>query len=127
MTRRAATLFCLFVCVATSAERAAADGPVNFHRDIRPILSETCFQCHGPDEKQRKAHLRLDTKAGAFTDLGGYFAIVAGKPDESRILQRITSTDPQERMPPPKSGKKLSAAQIDLIRRWIEQGAKWSE
>jgi hypothetical protein len=127
MIRGAGLLFVLFVWVATVPDRAAAEAPVNFHRDIRPILSETCFQCHGPDEKQRKAHLRLDTKDGAFSDLGGYFAIVAGKPDESRLLQRITSTDSQERMPPPKSGKKLSAGQIDLLRRWIEQGAKWSE
>src|SRR5690242_1405155 len=117
MLRRAARLFFLFLCVATSDEKATAETPVNFHRDIRPILSETCFQCHGPDEKQRKAHLRLDTKDGAFADLGGYFAIVAGKPDQSKLLERITSTDPQERMPPPKSGKKLSAGQVDLIRR----------
>src|SRR5215471_3714942 len=127
MTSGIAPVLSAILLLATSADKAAAEAPVNFHRDIRPILSETCFQCHGPDEKQRKAHLRLDTKDGAFADLGGYFAIVAGKPNESRLLQRITSTDPQERMPPPKSGKKLSSGQIELIRHWIEQGAKWSE
>jgi mono/diheme cytochrome c family protein len=127
MIRGAARLLCAFLFLAPAAGRAAAEAPINFHRDIRPILSGACFQCHGPDEKQRKAHLRLDRKDGAFADLGGYFAIVAGKPEESRLLQRITSTEPEERMPPPKSGKKLSPQQIELLRRWIEQGAPWSE
>jgi hypothetical protein len=116
-----------FFSLATFTPRSAAEAPINFHRDIRPILSEACFQCHGPDEKQRKAHLRLDRKDGAFADLGGYFAIVAGKPDQSKLVERITSKEPEERMPPPKSGKKLSPPQIDLLRRWIEQGAQWSE
>src|SRR5437762_2770528 len=109
------------------APKAAAADTVDFLRDIRPILSETCFQCHGPDEKHRKADLRLDRKDGAFADLGGYHAIVAGKPGQSRLYQRITATDPKEHMPPPKSGKKLTPQQIELIRRWIEQGAPWSE
>jgi hypothetical protein len=100
---------------------------IDFHRDIRPILSATCFQCHGPDSKQRKADLRLDTKSGAFADLGGYFAIVPGKPAESRLIERITAKDVKEVMPPPKSGKTLSPAQIELIRQWIAQGAHWSE
>ena len=106
MTRVAALLLLFFM--ASAADQATAQTPVNFHRDIRPILSANCFQCHGPDEKQRKAHLRLDTKDGAFADLDGSFAIVPGKPQESKLLQRITADDPEERMPPPKSGKKLS-------------------
>src|SRR5438132_12770912 len=102
-----ALLLFAFVLLVTSADRATAEAPIHFHRDIRPILSETCFQCHGPDEKQRKAHLRLDTKEGAFAHLDGGFALVAGNPDESKLWQRITAKDPEERMPPPKSGKKL--------------------
>jgi hypothetical protein len=109
------------------ASKAGAADPVNFHRDIRPILSEICFQCHGPDEKQRQADLRLDVKAGAFADRGGYHIIVAGKPEESRLFQRIMTTDPKKRMPHAKSGKKLSPQQIDLVRRWIEQGAPWAD
>jgi mono/diheme cytochrome c family protein len=117
----------IFLYAATVAGKAAAADAVNFHRDIRPIFSETCYQCHGPDDKQRKAELRLDSKTSAFADRGGHFAIVPGKPAESVLLQRITSTDPKKRMPHAKSGKKLSAQQIDLIRRWIEQGAPWSD
>jgi hypothetical protein len=116
-----------FFCLTIAAGRSAAGERVDFHRDIRPILSEACFQCHGPDDKQRKADLRLDKKDGAFADLGGYFAIVPNKPQESRLFQRITATDPKEHMPPPKSGKKLTSRQIELIRLWIEQGAPWSE
>jgi mono/diheme cytochrome c family protein len=126
MTRGAVLVLFAGAFLGVPAERAVAETPVDFHRDIRPILSETCFQCHGPDEKQRKAHLRLDTKDGAFAELDGHFAIVAGKPEESHLVQRITAKDPKERMPPPKTGKKLSPEQIELIRRWVEQGAKWS-
>src|SRR5579883_2570081 len=115
------------LAAASGAGAAAAEDAVDFHRDIRPILSGACFQCHGPDEKQRKADLRLDTKAGAFEDRGGHFVIVAGKPEASRLMQRITAQDPKKRMPPAKSGKSLSPKQVELIRRWIRQGAKWSE
>src|SRR5438445_8667090 len=118
MMKATTPLLFAFFFLATFANRATAETPLHFHRDIRPILSETCFQCHGPDEKQRKAHLRLDTKDGAFAELDGHFAIVAGKLEESRLWQRITSKDPEERMPPAKSGKKLSSAQIELLRRW---------
>jgi hypothetical protein len=115
----------LFAC--TMAVSMAVAGDVDFNRDIRPILSRNCFDCHGPDSKQRKADLRLDNKAGAFADLGGHAAFVAGKPNESEALRRMLSNDPDERMPPLKTGKKPTGAQIDLIRRWIAQGAKWSE
>lgn len=101
--------------------------PVNFLRDIRPILSEGCFLCHGPDEKNRKAGLRLDVKQGAFSEVNDGVALVAGKPEESVVLQRILSSDPKKLMPPPKSGKKLTPRQIELIRRWIEQGAPWAD
>ncbi len=98
---------------------------VDFQHDIRPILSDVCFHCHGPDPEKRKAKLRLDTEAGAFADLGGYHAIVPGKPSASPLYKRILSKDPEEKMPPPKSGRQLNATQIKLLKQWIEQGAKW--
>jgi hypothetical protein len=96
---------------------------IDFSRQIRPILSENCFTCHGPDDKQRKAKLRLDTQQGA---LAGGQVIVPGRPGQSELLERISSADPGKRMPPPKTGKRLTAGQIDLLREWIGQGAKWS-
>ncbi|QDU64357.1 Planctomycete cytochrome C [Planctomycetes bacterium Pan216] len=104
---------------------ASAEAPIDFNRDIRPILSNTCFHCHGMDEATREADLRLDTKEGAFADLGGYHPIVSGKSDKSELFRRIVSADDSEKMPPPDSGKELSDAQIELIRRWIDQGAPW--
>ncbi|MBI3698569.1 MAG: DUF1549 domain-containing protein, partial [Acidobacteria bacterium] len=92
---------------------------VDFNRDIAPILSDTCFTCHGPDEKQRMAGLRLDSKEGALAK------IVPGDAANSKLYQKISSTDKALRMPPLASGRSLTAAQIDLIRRWIDQGAKW--
>jgi hypothetical protein len=101
--------------------------PVEFNRDIRPILSDNCYQCHGPDKAQRKAELRLDTEAGATADLGGRRAIVAGDLDQSELYQRLIAEDEKERMPPVRSGKKLTDSQIELFRRWIVQGAKWQK
>ena len=117
------TLLRLFVCVALSPSVAIAQTPktIEFNRDIRPILSENCYTCHGPAKSTRKADLRLDTKDGAAT------VLAPGKVKESLLFQRITSTDEHERMPPQKTGKKLTAQQIDLVRRWIEQGAPWQE
>jgi hypothetical protein len=106
-----------------------ADRPVDFNREIRPILSNRCFACHGPDAGKRKGvakPLRLDTEAGAFEDLGGYSAIVRGKPEESELIQRIRSEDPNEVMPPPRHAQKLPAAEIERITRWIEQGAPYA-
>src|SRR5258708_3699045 len=82
-------------------------GKVDFARDIRPIFSENCYQCHGPDEKARKAKLRLDTKEGAFRVKDGKAVIVPGKGSESELINRVTNKDPDEIMPPPKSNKKL--------------------
>jgi mono/diheme cytochrome c family protein len=114
--------------VPRAAEGQAAKGRIDFSRQIRPILSENCFECHGPDDRARKARLRLDTKQGAFGRLrhGGH-AVVPGKAAESELVVRITAADPSERMPPAKSKKRLTPEQIDLLRRWVEQGAKWSE
>ncbi len=98
---------------------------VDFTRDIRPILANNCLLCHGPDEKGRKGDLRLDTREGAVADLAGKFAVVPGKPAKSELLARVTSKDRDELMPPPKSGKKLSPREVDLLKRWIEQGAPY--
>jgi hypothetical protein len=113
---------------AADAAQGAKQHPIDFARQIRPILSENCFTCHGPDDEQRKAKLRLDTKDGAFKELrdGGH-AVVPGDTKNSVLLQRIQSDDPDEHMPPAKSNKKLTAKQVDLIKQWIEQGAHWSE
>src|SRR5262249_34490612 len=96
-------------------------------RDVRPILSDTCFACHGPDDQKRKANLRLDTRDGPFAKLeGGGAAVVPGGPDESDLVFRIETDDPDLRMPPPKSGKHLTSGQGAVLRRWVEQGAKIS-
>jgi hypothetical protein len=99
---------------------------VNYNRDIRPILSDKCYACHGPDENKRKAKLRLDRKEDAFKEAkSGGFALVPGDVEKSLLLKRITTPDPDEVMPPPETGKKLTREEIDLLRRWIEQGARW--
>ena len=103
----------------------AADDPINFDRDVRPILSNHCFQCHGPDEGHRKAKLRLDVREAAFDTTHGEAAVVAGKPLESLAYLRMISSDPDELMPPAKANKQLSKAQIETLRKWIEQGATW--
>jgi hypothetical protein len=95
---------------------------IEFNRDIRPILSDHCFQCHGPDKAKRKADLRLDTESGA---LGDAQIIVPGEPDKSELVRRITAAKERERMPPVKFARKLSERQIELLRHWIAQGAKW--
>ena len=105
---------------------AGEDAPVDFQREVLPVLSENCFHCHGPDGNKRKADLRLDTFAGATADLGeGYAALVPGDPRKSVLLERIESHDADEVMPPSDSGKNLSAAQKATLRRWIADGAKY--
>jgi mono/diheme cytochrome c family protein len=105
-----------------------AEPAIDFTRQIRPILSENCFACHGPDEKARKAKLRLDTKDGAFAKLARSegFAIVPGKCDDSRLVERVESADPSFVMPPPKIGKTLKPEQIALLKKWIAQGAPYT-
>jgi hypothetical protein len=108
------------------AASARAEERVVFNRDIRPILSENCFHCHGPDAKIRKGKLRLDTREGALeVRKGKSAAVVAGKSADSELVKRVLSKDPNDIMPPPDSGKKLSAHQIELLRKWIDQGAEW--
>lgn len=100
---------------------------IDFDRQIRPILSDKCFHCHGPDEATRSAGLRLDTAEGASEDLGGYAAFRAGDLENSEGIRRILSEDPDEVMPPPESKIELTRAEKELLQRWVESGAKWSE
>src|ERR1043165_1002096 len=103
---------------AASTAQAQTPRAVNFNRDVRPILSDACFHCHGPDKAKRKAKIHFDTEEGARIDLGGYFAIVPGKPHESALIERITTTDRSKHMPPPSSALTLRADQIDTLKRW---------
>jgi len=110
-------------CMLMAHLQLSAAKPVSFTRDIRPLLSNNCFACHGPDKQNRKAGLRLDIAADAYSSE----AITPGKLAESAAWQRINSTDPDEVMPPPNAHKELTAEDKDLFRRWIENGAKYEE
>ncbi|MDP6114241.1 MAG: PSD1 and planctomycete cytochrome C domain-containing protein [Planctomycetota bacterium] len=116
--------FCVFLL---SYCCAAAQNTIQFNRHIRPILSDNCFKCHGPDGHQRKAKLRFDTEEGATAELKRGRAIVPGDPSKSLMMSRLTTTDTDKRMPPAETGKELTPAQIKLIRDWIKQGAKYQE
>ena len=102
-----------------------SSGKVDYGRDVLPILSDNCYQCHGPDEKARKAKLRLDRKESAFRVMDDVTVIKPGDSKQSELVRRITSIDPDEMMPPPKSNRKLTPKQIELLTRWIDQGAPW--
>ena len=104
-------------------QKPATTAPIDFNRDISPILSDACFACHGPDTAQRKAGLRFDTKDGAFARTG---VIVPGDSSNSRLIKRVAAPNPETRMPPADSGKTLSTRQVELLRRWIDEGAKWN-
>ena len=123
-----AALFLLVVVSRADAQppvvtdAAPAVAKIDFNRDVRPILSNNCFQCHGPDEKVRKAKLRLDTKEGAHAA-----AIVPGKPDSSELIVRLTATpDDASVMPPVKTGKKVSPREVEILKQWIKEGANYS-
>lgn len=118
---------CSIALAFVTTTAAAAEMPVHFDRDIRPILSDNCYACHGPDEAARDSELRLDTRAGAMAELDGHFAIVPGKPDDSELIRRILSEDPDEVMPPSTHRKRLSEEQKQLFIRWVQQGAEWSD
>lgn len=98
---------------------------VEFNRDVRPILSDNCFACHGPDKNKRKVDLRLDTQQGLVGKAGHTGVVVPGKPDDSELWRRVCSKEADERMPPAQFGKVLSDSDRQILRRWIEQGAKW--
>lgn len=126
--------FLFAVCIAVSHgihvradEGTGAAEKISFHREILPLLSARCFLCHGPDEGTREAKLRFDDRDDATRDRDGQFAVKPGHPQQSELIARLTTNDPDLVMPPPDSGQKpLTPEQIDLIRRWIAQGATWS-
>ncbi|MDA0282965.1 MAG: PSD1 and planctomycete cytochrome C domain-containing protein [Planctomycetota bacterium] len=122
--------FVLFVVfVSASATRVfAADSGIDFNRDIRPILSDNCYACHGPDEAQRKGKFRLDRKDSAFGKAeSDDVVIVPGKPELSALIARIVSDDADLKMPPSDSTKSLTPQQIELLKKWVAQGAIWQE
>jgi hypothetical protein len=117
----------LIIAAMSGALVSAAGEPVQFNRDVRPILSDKCFTCHGPDAAAKKIPLRLDSEAAAKADLGGRRAIVEGDPAASGVIKRITADRPALRMPPAHSGLKLSESEIETLRRWVEEGAQWQK
>jgi len=118
--------FAALCWLATSAT-SAAESPVDFNREIRPLLSNRCFTCHGPDEGERKAGLRLDVAEGAFADLGGYAALMPRDAAASELYQRLVTDDEDDLMPPPGKGARFTEEEAALVRRWIEQGAPYAE
>lgn len=125
----------LFVCIFTftlttplvAQESAYRQQELVFNRDIRPILSDSCFPCHGPDAKNRQAELRFDVAESALAARDGRRAIAPGNVQKSEVIQRVTSRDPDEQMPPPGSGHVLTKEQIDKLGKWIASGAKWEK
>ena len=112
--------------MAAAPARPAAPPKVDFNHDVRPILAENCFACHGPDEAKRKARLRLDLHDNAVQPAkSGAIAIVPGSAEKSELIQRASSQDEDERMPPIKTGKRLTSEQLIVLRRWIDQGAEY--
>jgi hypothetical protein len=126
MMRRSRKPIWLAILVVSLAVPVGAEEKVLFNRDIRPILSNNCYQCHGPDEGQRQAGLRLDDRAAALAALeSGTTAIVPGDPKASELIARVTTDDAFLQMPPPDSGKELSDRDRQLLRQWIAQGAEY--
>ena len=121
---RCHTVLSIWMCMFPIATATlAADPKLDFNRDVRPILSENCFQCHGPDERKRKSGLRLDQKDQVFKAAkSGAIPIVPGNPGQSELIKRVLSSDDDEHMPPKKT---LAKEQIEILRRWIQQGAQY--
>src|SRR5438270_460899 len=119
LPRSWAPVFAVLALVLSSASAVAQ--PVRYNRDIRPLLADNCFACHGPDKSQRKAKLRLDDRGAAVA----HGAIVPGKPNESELVTRIFAKDAKELMPPPHSHKTLKKEQKELLRRWIAERAAY--
>ena len=116
------------VARAGEAIPSPVPGAVQFARDIRPILSNHCFECHGPDADARQADLRLDTRAGLLGERdGAEHLVVAGRASESELYRRVATDNADERMPPADSHRPLSAAQIAKLKQWIDEGAVWRD
>jgi hypothetical protein len=118
----------LFLAACGGPGSNASDGAVDYNWDVRPILSNNCFSCHGPDEAARKAGLRLDMRESAVAELPeypGHFAIQPGDPTASELIRRVSSADPDVMMPPPSTHLSLSAAEIETLNAWVEQGAEY--
>jgi hypothetical protein len=119
---------CLTVLLIAAALPAGAAGKLDFNRDIRPILSDNCFACHGTDAKRRKGDLRLDVAdGGAFVTKDGVHVIKPGDIKASMLIDRLITTDPDELMPPAESHKKLTPKQIDILKQWVAQGAEYKK
>ena len=118
----------IWLILAAAISSSQADDSIDFNRDIRPILSDKCFMCHGPDEDKLEAGLRLDLEKVAKSELdSGSFAVVPKRPEESELILRISSDDSDIVMPPPSLGKKVSPSEIALLKKWIEQGADYAK
>jgi hypothetical protein len=122
----------LFLLLATSGGAQDPGTPlpktVQFNRDIRPILSDKCFTCHGPDKTHRTTVFHFDVEESAKQELGGgRFVIAPGDPEKSLLMQRITASDERRRMPPASTGRTLSEREIAVLKEWIQQGAKWEK
>src|SRR5688572_16073252 len=115
-------LFCALLC-----SRAAPQETISFNLQVRPILSDRCWACHGPDENKRKAKLRLDTKEGVLASKDDRFIVKPGDPNASEVYKRLISSDPDQKMPPADSHLSVSDDEIATIKRWIEQGASWEK
>ncbi|MBB5035594.1 PSD1 and planctomycete cytochrome C domain-containing protein [Prosthecobacter vanneervenii] len=120
-------LYRALIAASLLTATASAATKLDFNRDIRPILSDNCFACHGFDAKKRKADLRLDVAEGAYKAIDGAFPIKPGNPDVSTIIQRILTKDEDEVMPPPESNKHVSPAQVEILKRWIKEGAEYKK
>ena len=120
-------LYLVVLAFGSFASSAGAAEPVSFGRDVLPVLSANCFACHGPDDRERQAELRLDLEVEAKKTRHDETPIAPGQPDKSLIIARMTSTDPDMVMPPPASRKRVTSEQFEAIRRWIADGAKWEQ
>ncbi|MEM7476625.1 MAG: PSD1 and planctomycete cytochrome C domain-containing protein [Planctomycetota bacterium] len=127
-TKKRAVLFIVLLCVlCIISQRLKGQTQVDFAREIRPLLSDRCFACHGPDEQNRESNLRVDDLASLIKDRGGYQVLKPGDAAGSELLDRVFSDDPDAIMPPPEMGKPLDKEEKELLRKWIEAGAKWSK
>lgn len=121
-------MLALFLALGLASQFSLrADEPLEFNRDVRPILSAACYRCHGFDAKARQAELRLDIADDALKTRESGAAVVPGKPDESQVWKRIVSKDPDAVMPPPDAVRQLTDAERDIIKRWLEQGGKYQK